>query len=267
MTPNITRPQYQCAICVLIDPDHPFPTERWDYAKQLSKKIGIPICDVNNTNYLAFLIVRNHHLELQMSDKKLGPIYANFTQGPFAYRLSKINRKNELIARAAGLKAKQPPPQVLDATAGLGYDAFILGALGCDVTLLEKNAIIAALLKDGIQRAKKEDGRQKQTLHFIEIDALLYLKQSKKKFDVIYLDPMFPVKKKGSKSKKTMEIFQTITQNNIDASLLLEIALQKAINRVVVKRPKLAPALNGPPPSITYKGNSIRFDTYLIGCL
>ena len=42
---------------------------------------------------------------------------------------------------------------MLDATAGLGRDAFVLASLGCQVTLIERVPAVAALLENGIERA------------------------------------------------------------------------------------------------------------------
>ena len=42
-----------------------------------------------------------------------------------------------MIARAIGLNSPTAP-HVLDATAGLGGDAFVLASLGCPVTMVER---------------------------------------------------------------------------------------------------------------------------------
>jgi 16S rRNA (guanine1516-N2)-methyltransferase len=42
---------------------------------------------------------------------------------------------------------------VIDGTAGLGKDAFVLAGLGCKVTLVERHPVVVALLADGLARA------------------------------------------------------------------------------------------------------------------
>ena len=61
-----------------------------------------------------------------------------------------------MIAKAVGI-AQGVRPQVLDATAGLGKDAFVLASLGCQMTLIERQPLIAALLEDGLARARGDD--------------------------------------------------------------------------------------------------------------
>ena len=64
--------------------------------------------------------------------------------------------KGQMIAKAVGIKGGIKP-QILDATAGLGKDAFVLATLGCEMTLLERSPIIHQLLQDGIERASESD--------------------------------------------------------------------------------------------------------------
>ncbi|BBI63969.1 hypothetical protein HSBAA_52750 [Vreelandella sulfidaeris] len=49
-------------------------------------------------------------------------------------------------------------PSIVDATAGLGRDAFVLASLGAQVLLIERVAAIAALLEDGLKRASRDSG-------------------------------------------------------------------------------------------------------------
>ncbi|MBO4795050.1 MAG: class I SAM-dependent methyltransferase, partial [Clostridia bacterium] len=72
-----------------------------------------------------------------------------------ARRASGANLREELIVRAA--KAKDTPhPRVLDATAGLGEDSFLLAACGCEVTLYERSGAVFMLLEDSLRRAKAD---------------------------------------------------------------------------------------------------------------
>ncbi len=59
--------------------------------------------------------------------------------------------RGEAVAKAVGIKGDYLPD--VDATAGLGRDAFVLASVGCRVRMLERNPVVAALLDDGPARA------------------------------------------------------------------------------------------------------------------
>ena len=81
-----------------------------------------------------------------------GPTRVDFVHGAVAHRRQFGGGKGQMIARAIGI-ASGVRPTILDATAGLGRDAFVLASLGCAVTLIERHPLVAALLEDGLQRA------------------------------------------------------------------------------------------------------------------
>ena len=81
--------------------------------------------------------------------------------------------------------------------------------------------------------------------------------------DVIYLDPMYPPRTKSALVKKEMRLLRGLVGDDGDTSQLLAIALRQAQKRVVVKRPRLAPPLQGPPPSIAIESKNTRYDIYL----
>ena len=103
------------------------------------------------------------------------------------------------MAKAVGIKGSYLP-DVVDATAGLGRDAFVLAALGCRVRMLERNPVVAALLDDGLQRGYQDAEigpwlRERLTLlHASSLTALADLSPHP---EVVYLDPMFPHKQKA----------------------------------------------------------------------
>ena len=77
-------------------------------------------------------------------------------QGDFEgmlHRVSDGRLAHEMLVRAA--KTTQTNVKGIDATAGMGEDAFLLATQGYEVTLYEQNPVIAALLKDALRRAKK----------------------------------------------------------------------------------------------------------------
>jgi 16S rRNA (guanine1516-N2)-methyltransferase len=81
--------------------------------------------------------------------------------------------------------------------------------------------------------------------------------------DIIYIDPMFPERKKSALVKKEMLILKDIVGPDIDSAKLLQIATKHAKRKVVVKRPKLAGYIDDIKPSFSIKGKSCRYDIYV----
>ena len=211
------------------------------------------------------LVIRNHQLELKKTDEpKLGTIAVNFVSGAMAHRRQFGGGRGEAIAKAVGVKGKYLPT-VVDATAGLGRDAFVLASIGCQVTMFERHPVVAALLADGLDRAYQDPtiGQllQKQ-LRLIYNSSLHGLSLYQDKPDVVYLDPMFPHRQKSALVKKEMRIFQQLVGNDLDAEELLEPARRLAKKRVVVKRPDYAPFLANQKPTAEIKTKNHRFDIY-----
>lgn len=189
----------------------------------------------------------------------------DFTCGRLRYRQQHLQGTNELIAKAIGLK-KTGPCDVFDTTAGLGREAFLLAALGCEVTLFERNPTIAVLLKEGLAHARtqQELAPIMARMHFFEACAIDYLKQHPLiSPSVIYCDPMFPVRAKSALVKKDMQWLQTVVGTDQDCEALIEVSLARAKHRVVVKRPVGSDALIK-KPDFAYAGRSHRFDVYIL---
>jgi 16S rRNA (guanine1516-N2)-methyltransferase len=202
--------------------------------------------------------------KLTLTDGKLS-IAVDFCSPQLLHRTQQSGK--ELIKKAIGIK-KDYRPSVIDATAGLGRDAFMLANFGCDITLLERSHELFLLLQDGITRAQQDktltDIIAQMTL--IETDSIDYLTQLAEKNypDVVYLDPMFPERKKSALVKKDMQLLQQLLSDEGDGSELLTVALARAKKRVVVKRPRIAPYLQGQQPQIEFTAKSCRFDVYLL---
>ena len=212
-------------------------------------------------------------IQLQQTGRKApGPIVAEFTEGAVDHRRKFGGGKGQMIAKAVGVKAGVYP-RVLDATAGLGKDSFVLASLGCYMTMIERSPIVQFLLADGLQRAQCFARAQDiELLHVINRmqlvtrDSRLYLESlTPDQFpDVIYLDPMFPERHKTADVKKEMAAFHQIVGKDEDADALLPLALAHVNYRVVVKRPRKAPLLNNQTPSYQLEGKSSRYDIYTI---
>jgi 16S rRNA (guanine1516-N2)-methyltransferase len=202
------------------------------------------------------LIYRHNRLALDVP--ALGkPFYIEFDKRRYQGKNSDL--KNELLAKAIGIK-KNMLPEVCDLTAGFGQDAFLLYSLGCEVSLVERSPVIAALLKDGLARAGCEIelyiGEASEYLH--------HLRQIKKFPEVIYFDPIFPQTSKTALSQKHARILRAVAGDDRDAIDVFEAALETAKHRIVVKRPLHAKNISDKHiPHIVYKGKIIRFDVYL----
>lgn len=203
--------------------------------------------------------------------KNHGDIWVDFSGGKLAHRRKFGGGKGQLIAKACGLKGSLRP-HILDATAGLGQDAFVLASLGCKLTLIERSPVAFALLNDGLARAlahgEQQDPALKEIVGRITLtqrDAIALLQSAKETLaDVIHLDPMFPSKQKSAAVNKTMQAFHSLIGTDTDDAELLEAALKKALYRVAVKRPRLAPCIGNHTPSFSLSGKSCRYDIYTL---
>jgi 16S rRNA (guanine1516-N2)-methyltransferase len=201
---------------------------------------------------------------VELGPQAPGPVRVDFVSGPVAHRRLFGGGGGQMIAKAVGIQAGIRP-LLLDATAGLGRDAFVLAELGCKVTLIERQPVIAALLEDGLRRAKDdpEVAAIVSQMHLLCGNAIELMNNwSGEAPQVIYLDPMFPHRDKSALVKKEMRLFRPLVGDDDDAPALLQAALALATHRVVVKRSRKAPAIAGEQPGYVLEGKSSRFDIY-----
>lgn len=268
-------------------------------AESLSPGLNLPVVSPSQLNDLEgglALIVDKLGLSVQLLGKNTpGPVRCDFIGGSAQHRRLYGGGKGQDIAKAVGLNHSGFKPQVLDLTAGLGRDGFVLASLGATVLMLERQPIVFALLEDGLVRARERllaqtDNSDMGTKGLAEImnrintinqDANSYLKNLRADPsvdesccdavnpdviypDVIYIDPMFPAREKSGKVKKEMQLFHQLVGTDDDSSTLLPLALEVAQYRVVVKRSAHAPFLAEQKPGYSLKGKSTRFDIYPI---
>ncbi|EOH6340237.1 MULTISPECIES: 16S rRNA (guanine(1516)-N(2))-methyltransferase RsmJ, partial [unclassified Providencia] len=203
---------------------------------QLAEKWNLIHCP----DAIMALVLTPENLQLRkMDEPKLGGIFVDFVSGAMAHRRKFGGGRGEAVAKAVGIK-KDYLPDVIDATAGLGRDAFVLAALGCQVRMFERHPVVAALLDDGLQRGYQDSeiGEWlKQRMSLIHASSITALANITTPPDVIYLDPMYPHRQKSALVKKEMRVFQSLVGADDDADSLLAPALALAKRRVVVKRP------------------------------
>ena len=180
------------------------------------------------------------------------PIYCDF------YKWSKDTKKNNLVRAMRGL-----PKQgvIIDATAGFGRDALILSSLVERVILIERVPWVSALLIDGLKNTR-ELLPYLSNMQVICSDSKKYLLNLKFKPDAIYLDPLFKNMGK-SKAKREVQALRDLTTHSNEEELL-EVALNKAKDRVVVKRHKKVKNLAGIKPTFSLTGRVVRYDVYSI---
>lgn len=219
---------------------------------------------------LYYLVLRPDRLQLEWAEDRAhrpAPLYVDFVGGATGYRIRHSGLR-QMIGRAVGLP-KHGGLWVVDPTAGLGRDAFVLASLGCTVTCVERNGVVWALLADGLRRAMADAGTQAaaERIDLQRADgrvAMLALSERSSPPDVVFLDPMFPSAKGGAAVKKDLQLLRNIIREPQDELSLLDAALQCARRRVVVKRPRLGAAIPGSSPTFSLKGESARFDVYCL---
>jgi len=237
----------------------------WDEPEQaqlMAERLALPLL-LDDDAALLLMTHQNGRLEITQPGKRApGPVFIDFVSGRSAHRRQFGGGRGQPLARALGLKGGKKPT-VIDATAGLGRDAFVLATLGCQVTLIERSLVIAALLEDGLQRAL-QDGETAEIasqMQLLQGDAALLITEQACP-DVIYLDPMYPESGKKAQVKKEMQLFRQLVGPDLDSEALLEVALAHALKRVVVKRPAKATPLDGPQPSASVSSPNTRYDLY-----
>lgn len=211
------------------------------------------------------LVVDEDRLGLaDLSEKKLSVYTVDFQTGPWELRARQGLSKNQILAKALGLR-RNHPLRVLDATAGFCQDAYFFYLMGAQVIALERSPAVFEVASDGLRRASvptAPSAEQTGSIQLIHQDAEAYLSESKTRFDVIYLDPMFQKPKQTAKSPKSMELLKTLLKESPKIKDdLLEQALQHT-PRVVTKSPLKGKVFHR-EPTHSFKGKSIRYDIYL----
>lgn len=221
-----------------------------DKAQALANKLNYKL-DKDNTSCL---FVAEDKLALKMANFSL--LTADFSASTWNKR--RTEGKKQGLVRACkpttGLK-------IIDATAGWGRDAAVLASFGADVLMLERHPVMASLLSDALLQRTELDS-QKLKLSLYDGDAISYLAQLTPEHypDVIYIDPMHPERNKSALVKKDMQALQQIIGVDEDALALIQIAITRVKQRVVVKWPQKVKSLLS--SSACINGKTVRFDIY-----
>ncbi|HFC04693.1 MAG TPA: 16S rRNA methyltransferase [Rhizobiales bacterium] len=189
----------------------------------------------------------------------------DFVGGPVGHRLRYGGGRGQALPKAVGMKAGKTP-DIVDATAGLGRDAFLLASLGANVTLIERSATMHELLLEGMVRAEEKGGEYADIIARMTLlhgDAITLLPTLAP--EVILVDPMHPPRKNSALVKKEMRLIRDIVGSDQDSEKLMAVALASARNRVVLKWPQRADPMPGlRAPSHQISGKSTRYDVFMI---
>lgn len=188
-------------------------------------------------------------------------------QGDFENMLHRVTNgrlQHEMLVRAA--KSDKPGRKAIDATAGMGEDAFLLAAQGYEVTLFEQNPVIAVLLKDALRRAKKHPVLKDiaSRMNLVQDNSVEGMSKLLDPVDVIYLDPMFPARQKSSLINKKLQLIQKLEPPCSEETDLFDAAISASPSKIIVKRPLKSECLAGRKPSYTLNGKAIRYDCYTL---
>ena len=188
----------------------------------------------------------------------------DFAGGAVGYRFRRGGERGHPLVRAAGIK-KDRLPSIVDATAGLGRDAFLLASAGAAVILIERSAEVHALLKEALGRASAESPELAEVVarmtlvHGDAKDCLPKLKP-----DVVIVDPMHPPRRNTALVKQQMRQLSAIVGADEDAHETMAVALATARERVVLKWPlRAAPPLEAPKPSYQFAGKTVRYEVFV----
>lgn len=191
-------------------------------------------------------------------------LIVDFVGGAIGHRLRSGEGRGQALARAAGF-SRGVTPDIVDATAGLGRDAFLLASLGARITLIERSATMHDLIADGLECARAAGGRYADTvarMTLIHGDSCALLPQLNPQ--VVLVDPMHPPRNNTALVKKEMRLIREIVGTDPDAAQLMQVALETARNRVVLKWPLRAePMALLPKPSHQILGKSVRYDVFV----
>jgi 16S rRNA (guanine1516-N2)-methyltransferase len=231
--------------------------------QQLAERLSVPLYQsINNDSPESFFLTWRDGC-LKLLDKEL------LKKGGLAVDIEPRNGeqrswpapKDGALAHALGRKTRT----VVDATTGWGQDSLHIFRMGYEVLCIERSPVMAELLLDGFKRLVELEWMQKLNLQSPRLligNAVDLLAALESQPDCIYLDPMFPPKrKKSALPKKAMMVLRDLLGDDQDKEQLFAAALMATGKRVVVKSPDYAEPLGG-KPNESFHGKLLRYDVY-----
>jgi 16S rRNA (guanine1516-N2)-methyltransferase len=195
---------------------------------------------------------------------KTPELICDFVGGAVGHRRRFGGGKQQDLPKALGFRGRIVP-NIVDATAGLGRDAFLLATLGANVTLIERSAEVHSLLRGGMRRAAATSDELAEIIArmtLIHGDARELIPDLTP--ETILIDPMHPPRSKSALVKNEMRLLRELVGSDPDCADLLQVALDAATKRVVLKWPRRGDPIPGfPPPSHQIVGKSTRYDVFM----
>ena len=192
-------------------------------------------------------------------------LVVDFLGGAVGHRFRTQGGQGNDLARACGF-GKGHVPNVIDATAGLGRDAFLLAGLGAQVTLIERSPQVRAALQAGLDAARLDEAAAPVVARMTLLagDSIALLKEMSA--DVVLVDPMHPPRGNTALVKQEMRALRALVGADPDALELMQAALTAARKRVVLKWPIKAAPLEGlRAASHRIVGKTTRYDVFVVG--
>jgi len=220
--------------------------------------VSVEIC-INRPSVNSGFYLWSHSGRLELGFEREAPCaYTNLE----AVR-TRINSGKKLhLARSIGIN-KRSGLKVLDAMAGFGVDAMVMLGLGCQLHLFERSPIMYVLLRDTLDRFNLTYKIGDTVLECGDGVAYLAGLSGPPQFDVIYLDPMFPQRKKNALPNRRAQLLSrlvTSTETERSVMRLIELSRQHAGMRVVLKRRRTDPVALKPDWQISAR--TVRYDVY-----
>jgi len=228
-------------------------------AHALSTELGLPLTADSSGDYSLTLAYGPPGLSLTDHRTRRRKIWIDFTAHASTRRGARLTRRDPL-GRAVGRTART----LVDATAGLCADAMRLACFGLSVLAIERVAAIYAMVRDAHERARETPPLADcaSRLRLAHGDARHLLPALTPAPNIVYIDPMFPPKRRRSAAaRKELVLIRELAGDDPDAAQLLSLSRRIATERVIVKRPNDQPPL-APDPTVSYGGKLVRYDVY-----
>lgn len=231
-------------------------------SKKLADELGSELIYEINSSENSGLVLCYDERGLFLTDGELC-VRSDFAD--MQKRLKAAGAKTELILKAAKIKKDRSEIRIVDATAGMGEDAVILAAAGYNVTMYEKDPVIAAILNDNMERSAKNPllAPVIERMTLIKGDSVEAMKCMNGEADIILLDPMFPARSKSALIKKKFQLIHLIEAPCDNEEELLNAAFAANPKKILVKRPVKGAFLANKKPDYSISGKAIRYDCFV----
>ncbi len=247
---------------------NPCTKKQLNFLSKLSEITGIGYASSppKTGNYLIF--IEDKLTLIEKSNDNTVKLNFDFVKMWKYHASQKYKVKNELFAKALGIKhSTSKKPTIYDTTCGSGKDSLLMLFFGCKVFASERNNIIYSLLLDAQRRLFvyfNEENESKYSFEINYIDSTLGLSEIEENIDIIYCDPMYPIRNTKSLPRKEIQIFKNNIGLDLDRHKLFDWALKQNVNKVIIKRPKKGVDYYG-TPTATYTGKTTCYDMYYLG--